>query len=137
MCSAPRKKKAPRGRRRGDHSSGGVLESAEQISSRNVHDGKRRRPPGFGYEAQSLAPRLKAENVKIQLTGHTCAWGPKELNQKISEKRAQVAKEAFVARGVPAENIETRGIADAETIGDQKTVAGRVASRRVTFKVLQ
>lgn len=86
---------------------------------------------------ESLAPRLKAENVKIQLTGHTCAWGPKELNQKISEKRAQVAKEAFVARGVPAENIETRGIADAETIGDQKTVAGRVASRRVTFKVLQ
>ncbi|MBN8220015.1 MAG: OmpA family protein [Spirochaetes bacterium] len=86
---------------------------------------------------EGLAPRLKAENVKIQLTGHTCAWGPKELNQKISEKRAQVAKEAFVARGVPAENIETRGIADAETIGDQKTVAGRVASRRVTFKVLQ
>ena len=86
---------------------------------------------------ESLAPRLKAENVKIQLTGHTCAWGPKELNQKISEKRAQVAKEAFVARGVPAENIETRGIADAETIGDHKTVAGRVASRRVTFKVLQ
>jgi outer membrane protein OmpA-like peptidoglycan-associated protein len=85
----------------------------------------------------ALAERLKGENLKLQLTGHTCSLGPKELNQKISEKRASVAKEALVARGVPAANIETRGIADSEKIGDQKTVAGRVASRRVTFKVLQ
>lgn len=85
----------------------------------------------------TLAARLKNENLKIQLTGHTCSLGPQSLNQEISEKRARVAKEALVARGVPAANIETRGIADKEKIGDQKTVAGRVASRRVTFKVLQ
>ncbi len=85
----------------------------------------------------ALAARLKGENLRLQLTGHTCSLGPKELNQKISEKRASVAKAALVARGVPAASIETRGIADSETIGDQKTVAGRVASRRVTFKVLQ
>jgi outer membrane protein OmpA-like peptidoglycan-associated protein len=84
-----------------------------------------------------LAAKLKSENIKLQLTGHTCSLGPQSLNQEISEKRARVVKEALVQRGVPAENIETRGVADKEPAGDNKTVAGRVASRRVTFKVLQ
>lgn len=93
--------------------------------------------PGAVKTLDALAARIKGENLKLQLTGHACALGPKELNQQISEKRAQVVKDALVSRGVPASQIEIRGVGESETIGDQKTVAGRVASRRVTFKVLQ
>jgi len=71
------------------------------------------------------------------VTGHTCSLGPAELNQRISEKRAQVVKDALVARGVKAERIEIKGVAASEPIGDNKAVAGRVANRRVTFKIIR
>jgi outer membrane protein OmpA-like peptidoglycan-associated protein len=84
----------------------------------------------------ALAERLKKENARIRVTGHSCALGPKSINQKISEKRAQVVKDALVGRGIAAERIETRGAADSEPAGDNRTVAGRVASRRVTFSII-
>ena len=83
-----------------------------------------------------LAAKLKGSSAKLQITGHTCSLGPKELNQKISEKRANVVKDALVARGVSAAQIETRGVGDTQPVGDNKTVAGRVANRRVVFKLL-
>lgn len=84
----------------------------------------------------ALAERLKKENARIRVTGHSCALGPKSLNQQISERRAQIVKDALVSRGVAAERIETRGAADSEPAGDNRTVAGRVASRRVTFSII-
>lgn len=89
-----------------------------------------------GPVLDALAERLKKENARIRVTGHSCALGPKSINQEISEKRAQVVKDALVSRGVAAERIETRGAADSEPLGDNRTVAGRVASRRVTFSII-
>lgn len=93
--------------------------------------------PASAKILDALAERLKSENVRIKITGHSCALGSKEINQRISEKRAQVVKEALVARGVPAERIDTQGAADTEPAGDNRTVAGRVASRRVTFRIVE
>lgn len=83
-----------------------------------------------------LAAKIKDKSIRLKVIGHTCSLGPKELNQKISEKRAQVIKDALIARGLPAGQIQTEGVADSQPAGDNRTVAGRVASRRVTFKVL-
>lgn len=93
--------------------------------------------PNGNKRLDDLAKRLKSENTRILVTGHTCSLGPAELNQRISEKRAQVVKDALVARGVKAERIEIKGVAASEPIGDNKAVAGRVANRRVTFKIIR
>lgn len=84
-----------------------------------------------------LTEKMKAESVSVRITGHTCSLGPKSLNQLISEKRASLVKEALVARGIAAERIETRGVADSEPAGDNKTVPGRAINRRVTFNVIE
>ena len=84
-----------------------------------------------------LAEKMKTENASLRVTGHTCSLGPKSLNQLISEKRAQLVKEALVARGIAADRIETRGLADTEPAGDNKTVPGRALNRRVTFNLIQ
>lgn len=92
--------------------------------------------PASEQTLDALAKRLKNESVRLRVTGHSCSLGTKPVNQEISEKRARVVKDALVARGVAADKIETRGIADSEPAGDNRTVAGRVASRRVTFAVI-
>ncbi len=92
--------------------------------------------PASATVLDALAERLKKENARIRVTGHSCTLGPKSINQEISEKRAQVVKDALVSRGVAADRIETRGAADSEPVGDNRTVAGRVASRRVTFSII-
>ncbi len=84
-----------------------------------------------------FAARLKAAPGRLQITGHTCSLGPKSINKTISEKRAAVVKEALVARGIAADRIDTLGVADTQPVGNNKTVEGRVANRRVTFKLLQ
>jgi len=84
-----------------------------------------------------LADKMKTESISLRVTGHTCSLGPKSLNQQISEKRANLVKEALVARGIAADRIETRGVADSEPAGDNKTVPGRALNRRVSFNVIQ
>ncbi|HRP69034.1 MAG TPA: OmpA family protein [Turneriella sp.] len=83
----------------------------------------------------ALAGRLNGQNLRLQITGHTL--GPRALNQKISEERAAIVKSALVARGVDAKNIETKGVADSESIADNNTPAGRAQNRRVSFKGLE
>jgi outer membrane protein OmpA-like peptidoglycan-associated protein len=84
----------------------------------------------------ALAERLKKEPARILVKGHSCVLGSKALNQKISERRAQVVKAALIRRGVAADSIQARGVADSEPAGDNRTAAGRIASRRVTFSVI-
>lgn len=84
----------------------------------------------------SLAKRLKAEPATVRITGHSCALGAASTKQQISEERASVVKTALIARGVPADQIQTVGLSDKEPVADNKAVAGRVANRRVTFSVI-
>lgn len=93
--------------------------------------------PASEKALDELAARLKSAGGRLQVTGHTCSLGPKSINQTISEKRALVVKEALVARGVAADRIETVGAADTQPVGNNKTVEGRVANRRVSFKLMQ
>ncbi len=92
--------------------------------------------PAAEKALDELAARLKTAGGRLLVTGHTCSLGTKSINQTISEKRAAVVKEALVARGIAADRIETAGAADTQPVGNNKTVEGRVANRRVAFKLL-
>lgn len=92
--------------------------------------------PASEKALDELAARLKTSGGRLQVTGHTCSLGDKAINQPVSEKRAAVVKEALVARGIAADRIEALGVADTQPVGNNKTVEGRVANRRVTFKLI-
>ncbi|MBS0616601.1 MAG: OmpA family protein [Spirochaetes bacterium] len=92
--------------------------------------------PAMAKQLDSLADLLKGTGSRLQVSGHTCSLGTRTINERVSDARAQVVKTALVERGVNASDIETRAVADSEPVGDNNTVAGRVANRRVAFKIL-
>jgi len=92
--------------------------------------------PTMGKQLDTLAALLKGTGSRLQISGHTCSLGTRAINERISAERANVVKAALVERGVNAADIETRAVADSEPVGDNKTVAGRVANRRVAFKIV-
>jgi len=84
----------------------------------------------------ALIERTKNENLRLEITGHTCSLGTRKINEIISLKRANTVKDALIKRGFSAQNIKVRGVADSEPIADNRTVSGRISNRRVSFKIL-
>jgi OOP family OmpA-OmpF porin len=57
-----------------------------------------------------VARKDEVKSVKsVMIDGHADRLGSHEYNQRLSEKRAEVAKAYLVGKGVPANSIETNG----------------------------
>lgn len=66
---------------------------------------------------RALAKYAKQNNCKILVTGYAdSATGTKEINNRLSVKRAEVVKDELVKMGVPAENISTKGLGGVEQL---------------------
>ena len=76
-------------------------------------------------------------SLRVEISGHTDTSGKAERNVQLSGERAEAVKTYLVSKGVAAERIQTRGAGPNEPVGDNKTVAGRAANRRIEFKLVQ
>jgi outer membrane protein OmpA-like peptidoglycan-associated protein len=68
---------------------------------------------------------------KIVIEGHTDSQGAEDMNQKLSERRAESVKDYLVSQGVPAERIRTEGRGESQPIADNNSPEGRANNRRV------
>lgn len=65
-------------------------------------------------ELSDAADRYKAhqhysdEHVSLTVVGYADVRGPKQYNQKLSERRAELVKSYLVSQGIPADQIHTR-----------------------------
>lgn len=71
----------------------------------------------------------------VRIEGHTDSVGSDELNQRLSEQRAQAVQGALLARNVEANRISTVGYGEARPIASNETQAGRQQNRRVEVVV--
>lgn len=78
----------------------------------------------------------KYPSIKLEITGHTSSEGDKDVNQKLSEDRAEAVKTWLVAHGVAAERINARGLGPDVPVADNKTPAGRAQNRRIEFAIV-
>jgi OOP family OmpA-OmpF porin len=94
-------------------------------------------PASADAEIASIAQVMKANpTLKIRVDGFTDSTGSAALNARLSEQRANAVKDALVAKGVPADQLSTRGNGPANPIGDNATAAGRAENRRIEFTIL-
>lgn len=83
-----------------------------------------------------LAPQLKGFQIEsIVVTGHTDNTGGPQMNQKLSERRAEAVNAYLVGRGVDGSKIQTVGRGETDPIADNKTAEGRARNRRVHVDV--
>lgn len=67
----------------------------------------------------------------IRIEGHTDDRGGDNLNQALSQRRADAVREALVARGVAASRIRTVGLGKSRPVATNATAEGRARNRRV------
>ncbi|MFW2383604.1 MAG: OmpA family protein [Acidimicrobiales bacterium] len=71
------------------------------------------------------------ETVQVEIAGHTDDRGSEGGNQKLSEERANAARDYLIELGVPPDRLTARGVGEAEPIDTNTTRDGRARNRRV------
>lgn len=94
--------------------------------------GKSDLKPGAKSRLEKLASVLQNHpERKLAIEGYTDSTGSEELNQSLSEKRAQAVKDALISLGVTADRIEAKGFGEANPVASNGSAAGRQQNRRV------
>ena len=86
---------------------------------------------------ESISSLLKQyPTAKFSIEGHTDSDGSDVSNQKLSQERADVVRNALIERGLKAENLTAVGYGESKPVASNKTAAGKAKNRR-TEVVLQ
>ena len=94
------------------------------------------------YEAQLLELAAKAKDVQgyvIEVTGYASATGSTELNQELSEDRANNVTNILMQKGnVPLTRIlAPAAMGESRQVNNEKSAEGQAENRRVMVRVLQ
>jgi outer membrane protein OmpA-like peptidoglycan-associated protein len=87
-------------------------------------------------QLMQVADALKNQDEhKITVEGYTDSRGSDELNQALSQRRADSVRAFLVAQGVASEQINSIGLGPTRPVADNKTAEGRADNRRVEIIV--
>ena len=70
-------------------------------------------------------------NTNVQIFGHTDNTGTREVNERLSLKRANAVRDYLANSGVQTYRMETKGLAYDYPVADNSTAEGRAQNRRV------
>jgi len=82
-------------------------------------------------EYLSLDPDLEL----VLVDGYSDSYGPRNVNLKMSEKRANEIKKYFVASGIDPMRIAAKGYGEKRHVASNATVIGRSKNRRVVIRM--
>ncbi len=85
---------------------------------------------------KKLSETLREYNeTYILIDGHTDNTGSDELNQKLSEKRAESVSQTLQEQGITTSRLGTRGFGKGQPVADNTTEVGRKQNRRVEIAI--
>jgi len=92
--------------------------------------------PGAYDELDRVAKVLNQyPQTNIIIGGHTDSTGTEEFNQKLSERRADVVKNALAGMGVNPSRMTAIGYGESKPVVDNSTESGRQMNRRVEIVI--
>lgn len=72
-------------------------------------------------------------DLKFEIRGHTDSDGSTEVNQKLSEARAEAVREKLVSLGIEPDRLTAKGMGAAQPIDRNDNPEGKANNRRVEF----
>lgn len=115
-----------------DTSRGLVVTMADVLFDTGKYDIK----PGTREQLAKLTGILLAHpGLRLEVEGHTDSTGSAEINQKLSEQRANAVREYLVGQGMAADLVTAKGFGKTMPIADNANAAGRQKNRRVELIV--
>jgi OOP family OmpA-OmpF porin len=79
----------------------------------------------------------ECEELKMEIGGHTDSQGREEMNQALSQRRAQAVLNELRQRQVLTAAFTAKGYGEAQPIADNDTAEGRDANRRIEIKLIR
>lgn len=77
-------------------------------------------------------------SVKVEIGGHADSTASNQVNQKVSEKRAESAKKYIQDKfNIAGDRMNVKGYGSTKPIADDKTKEGRAKNRRVEFRIIK
>ncbi len=74
---------------------------------------------------------LNYPSLHLNIEGYTDSTGSDELNQKLSEQRAEAVQGYVIEQGLSAGSVTAKGLGKSLPVADNDTTAGRQKNRRV------
>ncbi|HVZ32902.1 MAG TPA: OmpA family protein [Polyangiaceae bacterium] len=99
--------------------------------------GKAKLLPAARGQLSEVATALKqgSSDSKIVVEGYTDSTGSPQMNQELSQKRAEAVRQALVSDGVPADRVSAVGYGESRPVADNSSPEGRATNRRVEIVV--
>lgn len=83
-----------------------------------------------------VARTLKNQsNLNAEIVGHTDDQGNDNFNLLLSQQRAESVRQYLIRKGIAAGRLAALGLGETQPVADNLTEAGRIANRRVEFRV--
>jgi outer membrane protein OmpA-like peptidoglycan-associated protein len=97
--------------------------------------GKYNLKPGAMAKLDQIADALKSKEQRITVYGYTDNVGALDMNQTLSQNRAQAVRDYLVQKGVPQDLISSQGKGPGDPVSDNSSLEGRAMNRRVELVV--
>ncbi|MDD5367339.1 MAG: OmpA family protein [Gallionellaceae bacterium] len=99
------------------------------------NDSAKLRSDSFPILDDAVATMKRYPGMKVEVAGHTDSKSSDAYNLKLSDHRAKAVMDYFVSKGVPAEDLSSKGYGESTPIADNKTAEGRAENRRVELHI--
>jgi outer membrane protein OmpA-like peptidoglycan-associated protein len=77
------------------------------------------------------------QGIKVEISGHTDAYGKWDYNRNLSQKRAEAVKDYLTKKGIDSRRVKAVGYGESKPLAtNDDEDEGRELNRRVEFKVL-
>ena len=84
----------------------------------------------------AIAGLKRNAKAKVEIEGHTSSEGSDQLNQKLSEDRANSVMEYMIRKGISKDRVTAVGYGSSRPKADNGSEAGRKQNRRIEIRVV-
>ena len=79
----------------------------------------------------------RCDGVRLEIQGHTDSQGREEMNQNLSQARAQSVLNELRDRRIVTSSFSAKGYGESTPIATNDTEEGREANRRIEFRLIR